>query len=112
VRAETKVRGNSDSNHGRKVYPNLASEMELSGINQLCVADITYIPLETEFVYLTVVIDAFSRRVVGWALDRTWRAICRFRRSAWHWKCDSQLPAWCIIPIAAASTLPTITPIC
>jgi len=59
------------SNHGRKVYPNLKSEMELSGINQLWVADITYIRLETEFVYLAVVIDAFSRRVIGWALDRT-----------------------------------------
>jgi putative transposase len=61
----------TDSNHGLKVYPNLAGGMELSGINQLWVADITYIRLETEFVYLAVVIDAFSRRVVGWALDRT-----------------------------------------
>lgn len=61
----------TDSNHDRKVYPNLKSEMELSGINQLWVADITYIRLETEFVYLAVVIDAFSRRVIGWALDRT-----------------------------------------
>jgi transposase InsO family protein len=61
----------TDSNHGLKVYPNLAGEMELSGINQLWVADITYIRLETEFVYLAVVIDAFSRRVIGWALDRT-----------------------------------------
>ena len=61
----------TDSNHGRKVYPNLKSARELSGINQLWVADITYIRLETEFVYLAVVIDAFSRRVIGWALDRT-----------------------------------------
>jgi putative transposase len=61
----------TDSNHGRKVYPNLKSEMELNGINQLWVADITYIRLEAEFVYLAVVIDAFSRRVIGWALDRT-----------------------------------------
>jgi transposase InsO family protein len=61
----------TDSNHGRKVYPNLAGEMELSGINQLWVADITYIRLEREFVYLAVVIDAFSRRVIGWALERT-----------------------------------------
>jgi transposase InsO family protein len=42
----------TDSNHSRKVYPNLAAEMVLSGINQLWVADITYIRLETEFVYL------------------------------------------------------------
>jgi transposase InsO family protein len=61
----------TDSNHGRKVYPNLARRMVLTGINQLWVADITYIRLETEFVYLAVVIDAFSRRVTGWALDRT-----------------------------------------
>jgi len=61
----------TDSNHGRKVYPNLKSAMELNRINQLWVADITYIRLEAEFVYLAVVIDAFSRRVIGWALDRT-----------------------------------------
>jgi putative transposase len=61
----------TDSNHGRKVYPNLKMAMELSGINQLWVADITYIRLEAEFVYLAVVIDGFSRRVIGWALDRT-----------------------------------------
>ena len=61
----------TDSNHGRKVYPNLAGEMALSGIDQLWVADITYIRLQTEFVYLAVVIDAFSRRVIGWALDRS-----------------------------------------
>jgi putative transposase len=61
----------TDSDHGRRVYPNLAGQMSLSGINQLWVADLTYIRLETEFVYLAVVIDAFSRRVIGWALDRT-----------------------------------------
>ena len=61
----------TDSNHGRKLYPNLASQMSLAGVDQLWVADITYIRLETEFVYLAVVIDAFSRRVIGWALDRT-----------------------------------------
>jgi len=61
----------TDSQHGRPVYPNLAASMELTGINQLWVADITYIRLETEFVYLAVVIDAFSRRVISWALDRS-----------------------------------------
>jgi len=44
--------------------------MVLTGIDQLWVADITYIRLETEFVYLAVVLDAYSRRVIGWALDR------------------------------------------
>ena len=61
----------TDSNHRRPVYPNLAGSMELTGINQLWVADITYIRLEMEFVYLAVVLDAYSRRVIGWALDRT-----------------------------------------
>jgi len=61
----------TDSNHGRKVYPNLARQMELTGIDQLWVADITYIRLQIEFVYLAVVIDAFSRRVIGCALERT-----------------------------------------
>ena len=61
----------TDSDHSRPVYPNLAAQLELSGINQLWVADIPYIRLETEFIYLAVVIDAFSRRVIGWALDRT-----------------------------------------
>lgn len=61
----------TDSDHSRAVYPNLAAQLELSGINQLWIADITYIRLETEFIYLAVVIDAFSRRVIGWALDHT-----------------------------------------
>jgi putative transposase len=61
----------TDSHHHRPVYPNLAGALVLTGLNQLWVADITYIRLETEFVYLAVVIDAFSRRVIGWALERT-----------------------------------------
>lgn len=60
----------TDSNHSFRVYPNLAKDMELTGIDQLWRADITYVRLETEFVYLAVVIDAYSRRVIGWALDR------------------------------------------
>jgi putative transposase len=61
----------TDSNHDRPVYPNLAKDLKRTGIDQLWVADITYIRLETEFVYLAVVLDAYSRRVIGWALDRT-----------------------------------------
>jgi putative transposase len=60
----------TDSNHNLRVYPNLAKDMELTGIDQLWRADITYIRLETEFVYLAVVLDGYSRRVIGWALDR------------------------------------------
>ena len=61
----------TDSNHSLPVYPNLAGEMVLTGIDQLWVADITYIRLETEFVYLAVVLDRYSRRVIGWELDHT-----------------------------------------
>jgi transposase InsO family protein len=60
----------TDSNHGRKVYPNRAREMVLTGMDQLWVADITYIRLEEEFVFLAVILDAHSRRVIAWALDR------------------------------------------
>jgi putative transposase len=59
----------TDSNHDRKVYPNLSEDMVLTGIDQLWVADITYIRLASEFVYLAVVIDSYSRRVIGWALE-------------------------------------------
>src|SRR5450755_2306233 len=61
----------TDSDHEFEVYLNLASRMKLTGLNQLWVADITYIRLKKEFVYLAVVLDSFSRKVVGWALDRT-----------------------------------------
>jgi putative transposase len=61
----------TDSRHSLKVYVNLASRMELTGINQLWIADITYIRLAGEFVYLAVVIDRYSRKVVGWSLDRS-----------------------------------------
>lgn len=64
----------TDSRHNLPVYPNLAREMTPTAINQLWVADITYIRLRTEFVYLAVVLDAFSRRVIGWALGRTLEA--------------------------------------
>jgi hypothetical protein len=61
----------TQSDHDLEVYLNLARRIDLTGINQLWVADITYIRLHREFVYLAVVLDAFSRKVVGWALDRT-----------------------------------------
>jgi putative transposase len=60
----------TNSAHGLKVYPNRAASMILTGVDQLWVADITYIRLEEEFVYLAVILDAFSRRVIGWHLDQ------------------------------------------
>lgn len=60
----------TDSNHPLKVFPNLARELVVNDVDQLWVADITYIRLPREFVYLAVLLDAFSRRVIGWALER------------------------------------------
>jgi putative transposase len=64
----------TDSKHELPVYPNLAKDMVLTGINQLWVADITYIRLEVEFVFLAVLLDAFSRCCVGWALQSSFEA--------------------------------------
>jgi putative transposase len=60
----------TESNHPLEIYLNLARRMKLTGIDQLWVADITYIRLRAEFVYLAVILDSFSRKVVGWALER------------------------------------------
>lgn len=60
----------TDSDHSLRVYPNLAKDLEVSAVNQLWVADITYVRLVWEFVYLAVVLDAFSRRCLGWELSR------------------------------------------
>lgn len=64
----------TDSRHNLPVYPNLAAKITPTAINQLWIADITYIRLRAEFVYLAVLLDAFSRRVIGWALGRTLEA--------------------------------------
>ena len=61
----------TDSNHTPKVYPNLAPNMILTATDQLWRAAITYLRLRDEFVFLAVLLDAYSRRVIGWALDRT-----------------------------------------
>src|SRR3984957_15175147 len=57
----------TDSKHGWRIVPNLARGLEVTGLDQLWVADITYVHLAEEFGYLAVVLDAFSRKVVGWA---------------------------------------------
>jgi putative transposase len=64
----------TNSKHGFPVYPNLATALVADAVNKLWVADITYIRLQLEFVYLAVVLDAYSRRVVGWALSGTLEA--------------------------------------
>ena len=60
----------TNSAHGQPVFPNLARDLELTAVDQLWVADITYIKLPREFAYLAVLLDAYSRRVIGWALER------------------------------------------
>jgi len=60
----------TDSHHTWRVYPNLARYMILTDMNQLWVADITYIRLKVEFIYLAVILDVYSRRVVGWSIKR------------------------------------------
>jgi putative transposase len=60
----------TDSRHGLPIYPNLTTGLELSGVNQLWVSDITYIRLPTEFVYLAIILDVHSRKCIGWSLGR------------------------------------------
>jgi len=64
----------TDSRHTYAVYPNLAPRLQLTAINQLWVADITYVRLRETFLYLAVVLDAYSRRVIGWELGEDLRA--------------------------------------
>src|ERR1700722_5089842 len=80
------------------VYLNLASRMKLTGMNQLWTADITYIRLKKEFVLLAAILEACSRKVVGWSLDRLWN------RPSPN---GSPHQVWCIIPIVVCSTLPS-----
>jgi len=61
----------TDSRHSLPIYPNLIEGLAVTSIDQLWVADITYIRLQLEFVYLAVLLDAFSRRCLGWALQRS-----------------------------------------
>jgi transposase InsO family protein len=64
----------TDSRHGWRIYPNLAWQLQPSGVNQLWVADITYVRLAEGFAYLAVVLDAFSRRAIGWAMEEHLKA--------------------------------------
>jgi transposase InsO family protein len=61
----------SDSSHGWSIYPNLLPALVVTGLDQLWLADITYVRVRQEFIYLAVLLDAFSRRCIGWALERT-----------------------------------------
>lgn len=60
----------TDSNHSHRVYPNLLPGKSLTSINQAWAADLTYIRIVNSFVYLAVILDLFSRKVIGWAISR------------------------------------------
>jgi transposase InsO family protein len=89
----------TDSAHTLPIYPNLARHAKLTALNQLLVADITFIRLRSEFIYLAAVLDAYSRRVVGWDLGRTLhaelatRALRLLRQPAARKRCGYTLPA-------------------
>jgi transposase InsO family protein len=74
LRRRAFVPATTDSRHDWRVVPNLTRDIQLTGLDQLWVADITYLRLLEEFAFLAVVIDAFSRRVVGWAVEVHLRA--------------------------------------
>jgi putative transposase len=69
LRSKPFVPRTTDSRHGFAVRPNLTRGLKPTATDQIWVSDITYIRLAEDFIYLAVVIDAFSRKVVGWALD-------------------------------------------
>jgi transposase InsO family protein len=95
--------GTTNSRHGLLMYSNRAAGLKLSGINQLWVADITYIRLREQFVYLAAVLDAYSRRVIGWALG-TLRPSFRWRLWIRRWPNGRLRSASCTIPIGGSST--------
>ena len=70
IRPLRKFINTTDSNHNHRCYPNLLPELTVTGINQVWASDITYIRIENGFVYLAVVIDLGSRRVIGWAISK------------------------------------------
>ncbi len=93
----------TDSNHSHRVYPNLLPGRCLTGINQAWVADLTYIRIVNCFVYLAVILDLFSRKVIGWpSRNISMRRSCS-RRSGRRSSNVSRLRAACTIRIAACS---------
>ena len=70
VRPLKKFVRTTDSSHGFKTWPNLLPEMTINGENQVWASDITYIRIDNGFIYLAVIIDLFSRKVIGWAISK------------------------------------------
>jgi transposase InsO family protein len=105
----------TDSRHRFLVYPNLARRLVPTAVNQLWISDITYVRLSEEFVYLAVVLDAFSRRVIGWCLADHLRASLALGALEMASRGRDVVPGglWCTIPIAGCSTrAATISSVC
>ena len=97
----------TDSDHDQPIFPNRAKDMTVDGPDQLWVSDITYVAIATGFVYVAVVLDAWSRRVVGYAISRS--IDVRLTLAALKAAIDNANRARdaYITPIAARNTLPS-----
>ncbi len=82
----------TDSDHGYAVYPNLLEERRVVGPNQVWVADITYIRILTGFLYLAVILDLYSRRVIGWAISE--HIDTELTLAALRMALEDRRPAW------------------
>ena len=109
VRPRRRFVATTDSDHDGPIFPNLAKDVVPTGLNQLWVADITYIAIAVGFVYLAAILDAWSRRVVGYAIGR--RVDARLALAALRAAIAARRrhQGASIIPIAVRSTLPRIT---
>ncbi|MGZ3307188.1 MAG: IS3 family transposase [Xanthobacteraceae bacterium] len=92
LRRKAFVPQTTDSRHDWEIVPNLARGLRLSGLDQLWVADITYIRLQEEFAFLAVILDAFSRAVIGWAMADHLRASLAV--AALSMALEERQPAW------------------
>jgi putative transposase len=107
VRPKRRFVVTTSSDHDGPIFPDLAKDLAPTGPDQLWVADLTYIRILTGFVYLAVVLDAWSRRVVGWAISR--RIDADLALAALEAAIASRRRAACTTPIVARSTPPSRT---
>ncbi len=84
----------TESRHGFAIYPNLVRNVVVTRTNQVWVADITYIRLGSEFVYLAVILDVYSRRVVGWELSRSLQATLAITALERAYEARRPAPGW------------------
>ena len=109
VRPRRRFVATTDSDHDGPIFPNLAKDVVPTGPNQLWVADITYIAIAVGFVYLAAILDAWSRRVVGYAIGRRIDARLALAALRAAIAAGSRRRAASIIPIAARNMLPRTT---